>query len=274
MDVDGIKILMPLYLFNKYGKEGISANKRRYSNFYYEIFARAKRIVFGAGEGGHLGRYKKIARAMAEMILPYVGVPVKLETLSFHEWNLTEFNTSLQYLSKYHTVKPVEYDEKDSHGIVKTLSSCEKVALIDLKENIKATTSYLNDNEDKRTYVRVDGDTFFSVTRGWTFNPDRGRYIEKRIKVLMWSGIFKRWEIIYNLWRPKRLLHEYANWTHPRIDAVVKLDFNSKISPGFYICGVCLMICGLVLFTEILRFKYTLKFKYVIYIVKKCVAKP
>ncbi|OXA41287.1 hypothetical protein Fcan01_24155 [Folsomia candida] len=129
-----------------------------------------------------------------------------------------------------------------NNGITKTLSTCGKVALVDTKENIVRITRFLNDNPGKIRYVKGDGDSFFASIHGWTMPPVRENYAEKRLKVMITSGIFSHWEFLYKLWKPKKLLDDYANWTHPRNTALSQLDFNSKITKTFYMCGLCLII--------------------------------
>lgn len=153
-------------------------------------------------------------------------------------------------------IQPIEYGEGEGEGIRKRLSSCGKIALMEKTENIARITEFLNDNDENIVFVRGDEDSFFSSIVGWAVPRTRGNnFVEGRLKLLISSGILAHWEFMHKLWKPENLLDSYANWTHPRVEKVSKLNFSSKITTGFFICGVCLVICVILLLGEIVRFK-------------------
>lgn len=123
-------------------------------------------------------------------------------------------------------------------------------------------TTFLNDNDKKIAFVSGDGDSFFNTFAGWDLIPVKGSFAEHRLKVMISSGIWAHLKFLYKLCKPEKLLDHYANWTHPKVEAVSKLDFGSKITTGFYVSGFCLIICISVLFGEIIRCKYSVRFIY------------
>ncbi|OXA46078.1 hypothetical protein Fcan01_19157 [Folsomia candida] len=259
VDVEGSKILIPFILIDEY--EHVMpppADFYRYKNFYLTILMKCERMVAQRAE---YKRLKKTAVNLISLLLPYFGMDADFRTVKNSTFTpylsspieVPPYNKSALY---DYPIQPIEYDEKDSYGITKTLSTCGKVALVDAKENIARITRFLNDNQEKIVYVKGDGDSFFASIRGWTMPPVRENYAEKRLKVMVTSGIFAHWEFLYKLWKPKKLLGDYANWTHPRYTAVSQLDFNSKITKIFYMCGLFLIICTFVLIGESVRYRY------------------
>lgn len=134
------------------------------------------------------------------------------------------------------------------------------MALIDTKENIAKITNFLNDHHQTATYVKVDGESFFTERRpdirGWGMPPIRSDYVKKRLKRLISSGIVTHLKDMYNMWRPPKLLGYSANSTVPSVKAVSRLDFSSKVATGFYLCGCGLIISIFVLIVEIFKYKY------------------
>lgn len=130
---------------------------------------------------------------------------------------------------------------------------------MDTNENIAVITSFLNDHQQKVTYVKGDGDSLFSEIRGWLVAPVRDNYVEKRLKIFTSSGILTHWKIMYSMWKPIKLLGHYANWTGPKVEPVSRLNFSSKITTGFYVCGIGLIICVLILFAEVGKHIYVTK---------------
>lgn len=145
--------------------------------------------------------------------------------------------------------KPIHY--KEVERFVNTLSTCEKTAFIDTKENIASLLPFVNDNADKRKYF-AGKEPFFTVVRGWDIFPIRANYVQKRLKVMIHSGIYGHWEAWFRFAKPNKLFHHYANWTYPKFDAVSQLNYNSKILSGFYISGICIVACLFCLTAEIL----------------------
>lgn len=140
------------------------------------------------------------------------------------------------------------------------------VALMDTKENVEGITRFFNNHQRNRIYVNVEGDYFFTERRpypfGWALPPIRSNYVEKQLKMFISSGIFTHLKSVYNIWKPAKLLGQYANWRYPKIEAVSRLNFSSKVTAGFYVCGICLIICVLAFVAEFVRYKYNLKYIY------------
>lgn len=107
-------------------------------------------------------------------------------------------------------------------------------------------------------YVKGDGDSFFTRTRGCITNAVRGNYVEKRLKAFISSGIFAQWRVVYASWKPRYLLGHNGNRIGSNVDKVSRLDFSSKITTGFCVFGIGLLICILVISIELLRHKFAL----------------
>ncbi|OXA47179.1 hypothetical protein Fcan01_18008 [Folsomia candida] len=253
-DVEGIRILMPFSLQDQYDSQMVDRAKYfLYKNFYIRLYFRCLEKSQENVAHKRLIAHAITARKLYDMLLPHFEISKKGERGIFAPLvgNPPPYNQSA--LQDY-PIHPVKYDKGDTFEIIKSLSTCGKVALMDSKENIATITNFLNDNQKKITYVKGDDDLFNEI-RGWTIFPARYSYVEERLKLMISSGIFAHWEFIYNLWRPKKLLNYYANWSHPKLEAVSRLDFDSKITPGFYIYGICLILSTISLLVEIGRFR-------------------
>ncbi|OXA48687.1 hypothetical protein Fcan01_16443 [Folsomia candida] len=250
MDVEGIRLMMPFDLLVRTNVDGVpTSDYYRYRVFYLEILFRCDRM-----RELSYRKYKSVYMKVAENL--YNTVKSNLNSAAFAQaGNSNKPPNDIKTSVLDYPIRPVEYDEQDSYGVINSLNTCGlvKVALMDTKENIAAITSFLNDHQQKVTYVQGDGDYFFTTTRGWVIPPVRSNYVEKRLKVLISSGILINWKVVYNLWRPIKLLGHYANWTGAKVEAVSRLDFCSKVTTGFYICGICFRISVIVLIAEILR---------------------
>ncbi|OXA38670.1 hypothetical protein Fcan01_26561 [Folsomia candida] len=262
-DVKGIQILMPFLLLQTYDRDLLPPRVAhyRYKYFYMQILFRCKEIMSEGTKYERLVQYSRTARSLFEGLIHHFGYDENLNIVGngmFTGWpeNPPAYNKSA--LQDF-PIQPVEYNREDSYEIFKTLLSCGKVALLDTKENIVRMTSYLNDNDKKITFVSGHGDSFFSTFTGWVWLPVRESYAEKRLKVMISSGIWAHWNSLYKLWHLEKQLDHYANWTHPKVEAVSKLDFGSKIITGFYVYGVCLVLCILALFGEILRHNFLVR---------------
>ncbi|OXA46114.1 hypothetical protein Fcan01_19263 [Folsomia candida] len=257
MDVEGIQVLMPLRLLEGAHHDTMPRTaSQRYRFFYFEILLQCKQIAEQSTTSKGLLAYKNKAKSLLKILLDRFGLdeglmPINKTTSSDHYNPPLLEKTTLYDLP----IQPVEYDEDDSYDILKRLTSCGKVALMEKKENIARITTFLNDNKDGIVFASGDGDSFFTTFIGWMLFPVRGSYPEKRLKVMISSGISAHWEFWYKKWKPDRLLDHFANWTHPRIETVSKLGVSSKITSGFYVCGILLGISTLVLLGEIVRHK-------------------
>lgn len=145
-------------------------------------------------------------------------------------------------------IKPVWYE--DVAYFVNNMTICDEVAYMDRAENVVTLLPFLNDNANGKVFLRGDVG-FLSTLHGWWSYPIRNSYVWNRIKVMMSSGIYSYWENWFKTVKPIKLFHHYANWTYPKVDTVAKLDFSSKISTAFYICGICLVVSIFALVWEI-----------------------
>lgn len=268
MDVKGIQILVPFTLLNRQSIENLPpADFFRYRSFYFEIWFRCREIAAGPGEYKISVAHSNTAKNLEEMLKPHFGV-VGSSLMPLNNGTFTTFGslndppTYDRNALRNFPIQPVEYDEQDSYRVVKTLRTCEKVALMDTKDNIVAITNYLNNIQKIAIFVYGEGDSFFTTFQGWTTSPVRGSYFEKRLKVFICSGIFTHWEARYKLWKPSKLLGHYGNWKGVKIEAESRLDFSSKVTTGFYVCGISLGISLVILIAEIWRYYYQFKYKY------------
>ncbi|OXA48923.1 hypothetical protein Fcan01_16167 [Folsomia candida] len=256
MDVEGIKILMPFDLLAGNVFDRVPpVDYFCYKLFYIQILIYCDNI-----RKLQVNNWKT-AKSLFNRLKPHFGMDdnlMQVRNATFSpKGSLSEpydKNALLDY-----PIQPVEYDERDSYGVIKSLKTCEKVALMDTKENIAAITMFLNDYQAKVTYVKGDGHSFFTAVRGWVLPPVRSNYVEKRLTAFVSSGILTHLKILHNLWKPKKLLGHYANWTGSKFEAVSRLDFSSKVTTGFYVCGIGLLMCIVLLLAEIMKYKYSPK---------------
>ncbi|OXA41999.1 hypothetical protein Fcan01_23312 [Folsomia candida] len=224
MEVEGIRIFMPFFLLTGNAVEAYTADFYRYFFFYYQLLGISYHISFN----GKQDKDRKIATNLFRRLQPHFGMDDNINvvrngtfisTVGFHE--LPVYNRST--LEDF-PIQPVLYDGEDSY----------RVALIDTKENIAKITNFLNDHHQTATYVKVDGESFFTERRpdirGWGMPPIRSDYVKKRLKRLISSGIVTHLKDMYNMWRPPKLLGYSANSTVPSVKAVSRLDFSSKVA--------------------------------------------
>ncbi|OXA43191.1 hypothetical protein Fcan01_22042 [Folsomia candida] len=171
MDAEGIKILMPFDLLTGKVFDSVPVSDYfLYKVFYMQILFRCDLI--------RQDRKRQVAQRITATNLfnrlkPHFGMENSLKTVR----NVTFPPTSS--LSKPYDknalldypIQPVEYDQRDSYGVIKRFQTCAKVALMDTKENIAAITIFLNDYQRKVAYVKGDGDSFFTTVRGWVMPP-------------------------------------------------------------------------------------------------------
>ncbi|OXA44318.1 hypothetical protein Fcan01_20534 [Folsomia candida] len=145
-------------------------------------------------------------------------------------------------------IYPVSYSDPDT--FVEKISTCEKVGYMDSTENLEKLVPYLNDNKKGKIFMLGESG-FFSWLRGWQFFPVKGSHTFKRFKGMVSSGIYSHWEKWYEREKPVKLFRHYANWKFPKVSGTVpRLDFNSKISTAFDICGVLFLLSCVVLLLE------------------------
>ncbi|OXA41055.1 hypothetical protein Fcan01_24341 [Folsomia candida] len=251
MDVEGMKVLMPINLLddNDFEKFNLGAYVR-YKFFFDEILQRSLQVVVTQDGYKQLDAFIKLAKDLVNMIQPYFGIGA--DGKLFHNGT---FSRLLQPHVAYNystlmecPIQPIKYTDTSS---LKVLHTCGKVALMDTKENIAAVLPFLNDNPDNVKYLQIEDDSYFTVTRGWHIDSVRENYAVRQLHTMRSSGIFIHWETMLKLWKPAKLFHHYANWTHPESDAVSRLDLDSKILMAFYLCGMSVLISILVLILEI-----------------------
>ncbi|OXA39276.1 hypothetical protein Fcan01_25880 [Folsomia candida] len=166
MDVEGIRILMPFKLMGEHSVDMIKFDYFRHKYFYTQLLFRCHEIAIEPGKYKRLMVYKNRAKALVNMLRPHFGMDenlnIKYKSGVFTDFHRPDephpFNKSVL---KGYPIQSVDYNKADSYNIVKILSTCEKVALIDKAENIVKITNFLNDNQEKRRFVRGDGDHFF-----------------------------------------------------------------------------------------------------------------
>ncbi|OXA49086.1 hypothetical protein Fcan01_16818, partial [Folsomia candida] len=233
LDIEGIQVLMP---YNLLDMTGMETAIDRYMRFYIsisEIFFpyNYETKKYQEMKTSHNG-FKRMASHI-EKTIPLLNVRMSTQDNGsidafYKRLELISYNEVLP-VSPY---KPIHY--KEVERFVNTLSTCEKTAFIDTKENIASLLPFVNDNADKRKYF-AGKEPFFTVVRGWDIFPIRANYVQKRLKVMIHSGIYGHWEAWFRFAKPNKLFHHYANWTYPKFDAVSQLNYNSKILSGFYI---------------------------------------
>ncbi|OXA36751.1 hypothetical protein Fcan01_28489 [Folsomia candida] len=258
MDDDGFQVMLPVFLLED---GGFYVDQRigykQYQSFYWGIFVRCMGLARQTTKYKGLDKYRRRANSLFQELWHHFGYDSNFKKGAFKD---RRSNNSKNPLPD-HLIQPIQYASGDSYGIRRTLSNCgKKVALMDSKENIARITSFLNDNTENIGFVSGDGDIFFTEFTGWTVILAHESYAEKRLKVMISSGILAHWNCFYKLWKPSKLMDYYANWTHLVVPAVSKLDFNSKISSGFYLWGICIVISILALFGEIVRNRFSVRF--------------
>lgn len=231
MNINNLEVIMSFQLF--IGSEDVIEKTEyvyyRLLQFYAEL---QMRLPHYEGQSEILSSYENLAGALYDVIDDFFS---GLDNDSTGRGNIP--------------VQPIWYDEPGL--LVSKLSGCGKIAYFDKKNNIASLLPFLNDNIDQKAYLSGE-DTFFKSIIGWKVELVRDNYAQKRLSRLIISGIYTHWENWFNLVKPRKIFHHYANWTYPRHAAVAKLDFKSKIVTAFYSYGVCIGICLIALAIEIL----------------------
>ncbi|OXA48214.1 hypothetical protein Fcan01_16970 [Folsomia candida] len=166
-----------------------------------------------------LGGYCRLAASLADSIV----FP------DFMDTNQTDVFSSF--------IRPIRYNEVEK--LVKGLSTCDKSAYMDSKENVVHAAEFLNDNTHGKVFKKGE-DGFMTGMHGWQTTPVQNNFVWDRLNVMISSGIFNYWDAWFKRNKPKKLFQHYANWSHSKIDDVPQLQFNTKISTGFQIYGICI----------------------------------
>ncbi|OXA43274.1 hypothetical protein Fcan01_21972 [Folsomia candida] len=257
MDVEGIRILLPFSFVLGSALDRKPHDYFRFKYFYLGILRHCQRMRDSHTENNYNDR--KTAIDLIKRLAPHFWIN---GTFS-RQGDVNDPPYDKSALRDY-PIQPIEYNELDSYGVVKNLKTCDKVALMDTKENIEAITNFLNDQQHQVRYVKGDGDSYFtdrrSKYRGWAIPPTRSSYVEERLKTFTSSGIMSHWKSVYYMWKPRKLLGYYANWTGPIGEAISQLDFSSKVTTGFYVYGIGATISTLVMLVEIVKHKHYLKY--------------
>ncbi|OXA54629.1 putative RNA-directed DNA polymerase from transposon BS, partial [Folsomia candida] len=183
-DVEGVRILVPFNLLDEYDSEMVPPVEYfRYQDFYSKLYYRCMHTSQENVTYKRLVTHKNTAKKWFNLLLPHFGLDENMNRVrdgifSSYVGNPLPYNKSA--LQDY-PIQPIEYTHGDTFGIIKSLSSCGKIALMDSKENVAAMTNFLNDNKKKIAYVSGD-DEFFTEIRGWTMFPVRHSYAEERLK--------------------------------------------------------------------------------------------
>ncbi|OXA48926.1 hypothetical protein Fcan01_16162 [Folsomia candida] len=243
LDIEGAQVLMPFDLLDETGLLAIGYfGKFRHLTFLNHVLLRVDPFVNYQGNYSVFKGYARMAQLLKGIIpLFEFSIPaLQAQGTTLKAYTTKQESMYLNISQQQSPIKPIDYNETDR--LVKTLATCVKVAFLDTKENIASILPFLNDNQYNVKYLHGE-DSFFRVTRGWEIFPIRENYAEKRLKILLSSGIYLHWKSWFRLVKPPKLFHHYANWTYPRFDKGSQLDYNSKIVTGFYASGICLVGC-------------------------------
>ncbi|OXA58689.1 hypothetical protein Fcan01_06475 [Folsomia candida] len=188
--------------------------------------------------------------------MEYVGTSRVLKEYRDFAWTLyyggNKSTTSTNQFGQ-EFVKPVKYSE--TIQFVNNLSTCDRVAYMDLKENVINLLPFLNDNRKQVTFLKGD-DGFFTSFLGWKEYPVRNSYVWKRLKVMMSSGIYAHWKRWFGLIKPVSIFPHWVNWTYPIVSMEARLDLSSKISTGFCAFGIGVLVSTLAMWGEALYAKW------------------
>ncbi|OXA49601.1 hypothetical protein Fcan01_15466 [Folsomia candida] len=148
-----------------------------------------------------------------------------------------------------------EVHYKWPHDLYTNLSKCsQKFAYVDYTENIVEILPFLNDNDDGIFFLKGADDNFLSYRVGFQVDSThRKNFVSRRLKGLISSGIYYRWEKYFKKTRPKKLFMYYANWTRPILHELERRDFGEKFNTIWQIWGYCCLICSLALVFEIVK---------------------
>lgn len=236
----------------------------RYYYFYAAILNYCYLIIGNSSNLSIHGSERKIAHKLFFKLLPHFGMDDKLRDVQNGTFSVV--GNEIPFFSKSslldYPIQPVEYDDQDGYGVLKALRACGKVALMDTEENILAIKKYLNYHHQDVTYVSGAAGSFFSDFRGWTMPQVRNNYVEERLNVFITSGILTRWKSLYNSWQPINPLARFANRTGRNVAAVSRIEYSSKVTTGFYALGICVIICILVFYAELVKYKYSMRLIY------------
>ncbi|OXA48775.1 hypothetical protein Fcan01_16185 [Folsomia candida] len=124
LDVEGIQVLIPIFLLSDDDKDMIPRiGDIPYRFFYMELLTRLRDIAEQGVEYQRHVKYRRTANRLLEKLLDHMGVDADLNPIKdqpfFDKSSLHNF-----------PIQPVEYDDGDTYGVVGRLSRCGKIALM------------------------------------------------------------------------------------------------------------------------------------------------
>ncbi|OXA36943.1 hypothetical protein Fcan01_28309 [Folsomia candida] len=213
----GFQFFVPIIPYSKLYYDLYTNGAPLHHTISFQFFPEMAIAADYAGDSPRLLGYKRFAKAL-------------LDTRSNSNKDMRIFRRNLHYKWPSH--------------VYPNLSRCaDKLAYLDENENIKDIIPYLNDNVDGIVFMDGADEDFLLTWYAIQIYPTpRRNFVLDRVKFLMVSGIYKRWEDWFSKRRPKKLFPYYDNWTRPKVMALEKMDFTSRVVTTLKIWGIC---CGL-----------------------------
>ncbi|OXA36927.1 hypothetical protein Fcan01_28311 [Folsomia candida] len=228
----GFQFFLPIIPDNKLFYDLYTSGAKIHNILSFEFFADAVIAAGYEGDSPRLLGYKRFAKALT-------GMDINGGREDTANKNLPSIWRKLHYKWPSH--------------VYPNLSRCaDKLAYLDRKENIKDIIPYLNDNVDGTVFMEGADEDFLLTWYAIQVQPTiRRNFVLDRLKLLMVSGIYKWWEEWFRKGRPKKLFPYYANWAGPKVEALEKLDFTSRVVTTLQIWGICCGFCAVVGILEV-----------------------
>ncbi|OXA48543.1 hypothetical protein Fcan01_16195 [Folsomia candida] len=213
-DVEGLQVMIPFSLLDEIEIDTSNMSDiSRHAYFFNNVMQRLVGLSGGQGNKRQLSAYVKLAKNTVNFLRSYLGIGTDGRSYGNGTYNKQlAMGMNAPYDRNTFKKSPVQpISHREPNLLLKSLSTCGKVAFIDTKDNIAELTPFLNDNKRRIKYLRGDDDILFSVPRGWQILSVRYNYGLKRLKVMITSGILSHWEMLYSFQNHRKGFTHYAN---------------------------------------------------------------
>ncbi|OXA46096.1 Membrane protein insertase YidC [Folsomia candida] len=146
-------------------------------------------------------------------------------------------------------VTPLLY--KEPAYFVNNLSLCDHVAYLDSSENVAKLVPFLNDNYNQIVFLGGKGSFLVPFWYGWQTRHVRNGYVWNRLKKFISSGIYSYWTAWFERVKPKKLFHQWANWTGTNARVKKLVGVKSKVWVRIYLFIGGVVICWIAFGYEI-----------------------
>ncbi|OXA53693.1 hypothetical protein Fcan01_11328 [Folsomia candida] len=169
LQVDGVNILTPINPLDERERDQTKMPELlQHAHFFRELLPALVTLTESSIGHKRFEGYMKITQNVLNCVRKFFGIGEDMRFYgngTYYRHLRTGGGSYSRDELKDCRIQPISYQQ--TNLLLKTLSTCSKVALMDTKENIAAITVFLNDNVNKVKYIKGDDDTLFGAYRGW-----------------------------------------------------------------------------------------------------------